>query len=102
MNPQRMRKEVYPVFRYKKSIDVSYERQGYIYFASRMYDRLTLRQQQKIVDMCVKAGGEYHAAVFEFVTTDNGAVAVCMKHHLSQSTLERAVRRYYEQFPDRL
>ena len=90
------------MFRYKKSIDVPYERQGYIYFASRMFHRLTLRQQQKIIDLCTEAGGEYHAALFEFVTTNNGAAAVCMKHHLSQSTLERAVRRYYEQFPTRL
>ena len=90
------------MFRYKKSIDVPYERQGYIYFASRMYHKLNVRQQQKIVDLCVETGGEYHAALFEFVTTDTGATAVCLKHHLSQSTLERAVRRYYEQFPTRL
>ena len=56
------------MFRYKKSVPVSYERQG----------------------------------LFEFVTTDAGATAVCMKHFLSRSTLERAVRRYYESFPQNL
>ena len=29
------------MFRYKKSVPVSYERQGYIYFASRLYRELT-------------------------------------------------------------
>ena len=87
------------MFRFKKSLDVDYERQGYIYFSSRTYDQLSPSQQRKIVDLCLRAGGEYHAALFEFVTTDAGATAVCMRHHLSQSTLERAVRRYYEQFP---
>ena len=90
------------MFRFKKSVPVSYDRQGYIYFVSRLYAQLTARQQKKIVDLCAQAGGEYHAALFEFVTTDAGATAVCMRHHLSQSTLERAVRRYYEQFPPRL
>ena len=33
---------------------------------------------------------------------DAGATAVCMKHFLSRSTLERAVRRYYESFPQNL
>lgn len=87
------------MFRFKKSMDVSYARQGYIYFASRNYEQLSPSQQKKIADLCLKAGGEYHAALFEFVTTDVGATAVCMRHHLSQSTLERAVRRYYELFP---
>ena len=87
------------MFRFKKSLNVDYERQGYIYFSSRTYDQLSPSQQKKIVDLCAKAGGEYHAALFEFVTTDAGATAVCMRHHLSQSTLERVVRRYYEMFP---
>ena len=87
------------MFRFKKSLEVEYARQGYIYFASRCYEQLSPGQQRKITDLCLRAGGEYHAALFEFVTTDAGATAVCMRHHLSQSTLERAVRRYYEQFP---
>lgn len=90
------------MFRFKKSLDVDYERQGYIYFSSRTYDQLPPSQQRKIVDLCLCAGGEYHAALFEFVTTDAGETAVCMRHHLSSSTLKRAVRRYYEQFPRRL
>ena len=32
------------MFRYKKSVPVSYERQGYIYFASRLYRELTEEQ----------------------------------------------------------
>ena len=87
------------MFRFKKSVDVNYDRQGYIYFTSKNYANLSSWQQRRLLDLCHEAGGEYHAAVFEFVTTDIGAAAVCMRHHLSQSTLERAVRRYYERFP---
>ena len=36
------------MFRYKKSVPVSYERQGYIYFASRLYRELTEEQQRKL------------------------------------------------------
>lgn len=90
------------MFRYKKAVPVSYDRQGYIYFASRLFKELPVAQQKKILNLCAECGGEHHQALFEFVTTDVGATAVCMEHHLSRSTLERAVRKYYEKFPKRL
>ena len=90
------------MFRYKKSIHVPYERQGYIYFVSRAYDELPEWQRGRIRQLCDKAGGEYAAALLEFVTTDTGAVAVCMRHHLSEDTLMRVVKKYYEAFPRRL
>lgn len=87
------------MFRFKKSVPVSYDRQGYIYFASRLYKELPQKAQQAILNLCLECGGEYYQALFEFVTTDAGATNVCMQHHLSRSTLERAVRKYYERFP---
>ena len=90
------------MFRYKKSIPVSYERQGYVYFSSLLYRELPERAQEKILNLCIAAGKENYQALFEFVTTDVGAQAVCLRHHLSPSTLERAVRRYYEVFPRKI
>ena len=90
------------MFRYKKSIPLSYERQGYIYFSSRLYEEMPERAQRTIEELCHRCGGEYHRALLEFVTTDAGATGVCLRHHLSPSTLERAVRRYYQRFPRKL
>ena len=87
------------MFRFKRSVPVSYDRQWYIYFKSRLYEQLPPAEQQAIVNLCLECGGEYYRALFQFVTTDAGATNVCMQHHLSRSTLERAVRRYYERFP---
>lgn len=89
-------------FRYKKSVPVSYDQQGYIYFASRRFRTLPEQEQQRILSLCVEAGGEYYQALHEFVTTDAGAAAVCRRHFLSQSTLERIVRRYYILFAESL
>ena len=50
----------------------------------------------------MEAGGEYYQALYEFVTSDVGATAVCRKHFLSQSTLERIVRKYYILFAESL
>ena len=94
--------KVVRMFRYKRSLPVSYERQGYIYFASLLYAEMPERAQRTILDLCRRCGGEYSRALFEFVTTDAGATAVCARHYLSPSTLERIVRRYYERFPRKL
>ncbi len=89
-------------FRYKRSVPLDYNTQGYVYFASRMYEILPTRKQRKILRLCMEAGGENYKALFEFVTTDDGAEAVCSRHFLSRSTLERAIRRYYIKFSETL
>ena len=86
------------MFRVKKSIPVEADLQGYIYFASRMYRKLGNKEQQMVLRICRETGGDYYKALFEFVTTDAGFVTVCRKHYISQSTLERMVRRYYVAF----
>lgn len=91
------------MFRIKKSVPLSYERQGYIYFASKMYKYLGAPEQKKIIELCRRSGGENWKALFEFVTTDAGAVAVCMRHNIaSETTIHRMVRDYYMNFPQRL
>lgn len=88
------------MFRYKRSIHVDYEKQGYIYFVSRRYEILSQKDKRRIESLCREAGGEYWKALFEFVTTDTGAAEICRKHYISASTLERAVRRYYVKFAE--
>lgn len=83
------------MFRFKRSVNIGYNAQGLIYFYSRMYAELPSKRQKKIDELCARVGAEHADALREFVTTDAGATAVCMKHFISRSTLERAVRRYY-------
>ena len=90
------------MFRFKKAIPVDYDTQGYIYFYSRRYRSLPAGAKRKIEGVCMTAGGEHYQALLEFVTTDTGAAAICARHYLSQSTLERAVRRYYIEFEKQL
>ena len=52
------------MFRYKKSIPVSYEWQGYIYFTSLLYWELPKRTQEKILNLCIAAGKENYQALF--------------------------------------
>ena len=77
---------------------MSYDRQGYIYFVSRLYKELPQDDQEHIRRLCAECGGEYRDALFEFVTTDASATALCMRHYISKPTLYRCVKKYYENF----
>ncbi|MGI5987737.1 MAG: hypothetical protein ACOX7M_06300 [Dysosmobacter sp.] len=88
------------MYRYKRGVKADYNRQGYVYFVSRRFEHLTPARKRKIRELCADAGGEYEDALFEFVTTDTTATAICMKHYVSKATLYRAVKRYYEAFPE--
>ena len=90
------------MFRVKKSIPMGAARQGYVYFRSLMYGELSEGRKQTIRAICREAGGAYADAVFEFVTTDEGATGICRRHHMSRETLDRCVRQYYLLFPKNL
>ena len=87
------------MFRLKTSLPLSYERQGYIYFTSKNYKKLPEEKRQRIDELCRKAGGEYHKALLEYVTTDSSVTKICLLHHVDDNTLHRAVNRYYMNFP---
>ena len=89
-------------FRYKRSIPIRYEDQGFIYFLSKRYRQLSAAERKQVRSICAKVGGDHKEALLEFVTTDTEAAAVCAKYYISESTLERAVRRYYIAFAQHL
>ena len=83
-------------FRYKKTIPLNYDRQGYLYFWLRRYKEMDKPQRETIRQVCREAGGaEYGPALLAFLTTDKGAAAICGSHYLSRSTLERLVVKAY-------
>ena len=90
------------LFRYKRALGVDYNTQGYIYFLSRRYKRLSLEDRKLVRQICSEAAGENSRALFEFVTTDVDEDMICAKHYISGSTLARMVRRYYRIFADRI
>ena len=87
------------VFRKNRTLKIPYWKQGYIYFVSRKYNDLRFYQQEWIEEHCKEIGGEHWQAIFDYVTTDMSATAICIKYYISESTLHRLVKRYYEEFP---
>ena len=88
------------MFRYKPSIPVPYERQGYIYFKSLTYPEMTAAQQARIRGLCERTAGTLSQALLEYVTTGDSVKSVCQRHFIASPTsIYRALKRYYVNFP---
>ena len=47
-------REVKQMFRYKRGVKADYNRQGYIYFTSRLYKDLPEEDQRVILNLCLE------------------------------------------------
>ncbi len=90
------------MFRFRKKIGVSYQKQGYIYFKSHRYHKLSAAERLEIDELCILAGGEYEKALKRFVTTDKSVQQVCNECYVSKATLDRCVSKYIKLFAKRL
>lgn len=89
-------------FRFKRGIRVSYKRQGFIHFTMQNVAALPEGKREKLRKLCRDAAGEYDCALWEMLTTEAGYVDISMRHHVSQATLFRCIKRFYEAFPEKL
>jgi hypothetical protein len=73
-----------------------------IYFTLQNFRALPQGKQEKLRQLCRDTAGEYDVALWDYLTTEKGYVGVSMDHNLSQATLFRCVKRFYESFPKAL
>lgn len=83
-------------FKVLRSVRKSWEEQGYIFFCCRTYGRQPQKVRQKIDRLCASAGGEYATALKAYLTTDADWIWICRKYAISESTLDRIRRRFFE------
>lgn len=83
-------------FRKSPRVSKSYSEQGEIYFICRNYERQTAKTKEHIDALIRHAGGDYAPALKAYLTTDIGYQETCDKYYISQSTLDRIKRRFYE------
>lgn len=78
------------------SVKKSYEEQGEIFFTCRRYHKQPERVKRKIRDLCRRAGGEYSAALFCFLTTGASWQGVTDEYHISAKTLDRVRTKFFD------
>ena len=86
-------------FRFSRTARAGYDRQGYVWFTSRMYRYLSAGQKDTIRQTCWKAAGEEWEALMAYVTTGQTMDQVCRAYLTTPERVGRHYRRYLELFP---
>lgn len=83
------------MFKKMKSLNMSYNKQGLIYFTCANFDSQPPEVQDKILNLCMKIGKEYYQALFDMMTTGKGVLEISNKYYISESTVFRLKRKFY-------
>lgn len=78
-----------------KRFGLSEERQSLIYWTCIDYKNQSEPMKHKILDMCLRHGGQYYQALFEAVTTRKSIRSIAMHGFIDESGLSRKVKRFY-------
>lgn len=83
-------------FKKIRSVSLPEEKQGLIRYTCLTYRDQPEYLQKKIRRLCRKCGGQYGAALWEIMCTNESAVGISRRHHVSESSLYRMRKDFYE------
>ena len=83
-------------FKKIRGIALPEEKQGFIRYTCLTYRDQPQHVQKKIRRLCVEQGGQYSAALWEVVCTRESVVSISMRHHVSETVLYDARKRFFE------
>lgn len=87
------------LFKRKRSIRLSYYRQGLIYFLCANYSSLPKLYRDAIDRICSETGGDYRDALFAVLTEkERNTSSVSMQYFVSNKRLFNLRARFYEEF----
>ncbi len=85
-------------FKYMRSVPLSYEQQGAIWFTCQTYRRQPEDVQARIRAICTRIGGGdgmKRRAILAYMTTRISWRECCDRHFISDATLDRLRRAFY-------
>ena len=91
-----MKGAVWMAFRKLQGVNMPEEKQGAVRFACLTYGEQPKFIQKKIDRLCHDVGGPYSAALREVMCSKRSVTAICMEHNVSESTLYRMRKKFYE------
>ena len=83
-------------FKKIRGIALPEEKQGFIRYTCLTYRDQPQHVQKKIRRLCVEQGGQYSAALWEVVCSRESVVSISMRHHVSETVLYDARKRFFE------
>lgn len=75
------------MFKKMRGCSLSYERQGYIYFTCKNYNKQPKEVKDKIDRLCKEVGGEYAPTLFRILTTNVSVRRAAIEGYISERRL---------------
>ncbi len=88
-------------FKYMRSVPLSYQQQGAIWFACQTFRQQTPETQARIRAICTRVGGGdgmKRRAILAYMTTRIGWRECCTRYYVSDSTLDRLRKAFYTEW----
>lgn len=90
------------MFKKKKSIKISYEAQGLIYFTCLTYRIQPQQVKKRILNLCIEVAGEDYTALFEVLTKSTKTLErISSDYFVSTQRLSLYRKRFYEEWNER-
>lgn len=87
------------MFKKKRSINLSYERQGLIFFTCLTYRMQPLNIQKRIENLCVEVAGEDFQALFALLTCEyKTAERIAADYFIPMRKLSDYRKNFYEEY----
>lgn len=87
------------MFKKRRGIKLSYNKQGLIYFICMNIKDLPAEVQDKVLNLCLVIAGEDYQALYEVLTCDYRTVeAIARKYYISEKKLYGYRKEFYERW----
>ena len=83
------------MFKKMRGVKLPYKRQGLIYFICANYTDMPFRVQEKIDQVCIAVGEEYHQALRDVLTCKKTVKRAAMECPCNEATLYRRRNEFY-------
>lgn len=87
------------MFKKRRGIKLSYNKQGLIYFTCMNYRDLPDDVTKKISDLCNEVGKEHALVLFEVMTNSSKSIrSLALEYHISETQLYHYRKKFYEEW----
>ena len=91
------------MFREMKNLNIPYKRQGLIYFTCINFDTLEEKQQERIIQTCIKTSPEHYQTLFKYLTAygcEYTQWRIQKDMGISPNMLYKLKRQFYKNWDD--
>jgi len=86
------------MFRSKRGINLTHDKQGLIYFICLDYKEQPYKVQTKILNLCLEIAAEDYQALFDVLTTHKSIIEISLEYFIAEKKIYNLRKQFYEKW----